>query len=127
MNIYLSALISAVGAMVVGFLFYGLFFKSAASQNTNHTPTAIVMSIIGIYIACLGFTVLYTNTTFAIDTPAMLRGLYLGLLTGVTLFAIPLYTDQGYLAPKSDALWVVLMNWVVSFAVVGLLTGLLVH
>jgi hypothetical protein len=51
------------------------------------------------------------------------RGLTLGLLMGFGGFAFPLFADVGFLKAKQEAVTAVLLNWVLSFVVIGLVVG----
>lgn len=123
--LFLTALMSTIATLIMGYLFYGHFFKDLVKDIPRHKPFRLIISLLAIYITCLSFAILYLNVTFATGVPSGLRGLYLGLFTSVSFFAIPLYIDSTYLRAKSTHVWLVLTNWIASFAIVGLTTGLM--
>lgn len=125
MNIYLQALIGLIAVFAVGFVFYGVIFKEALKDSSPApTPSHLGMAVVGVYLVAYFFIQLFGHTYFA-DTTSIQKGLYLGLLTGVAFFVIPLFTDSSFLKPKSEALYALLFNWLVSFIVLGLVVGFL--
>ncbi len=125
MNQFLVALIGLLVILSVGFVFYGLIFKDLIKNVPHPAPSRIVIGMVAMYIVALAFTVLFRNITFAEGTSGMLRGLYLGLFVGVPFLALPLLADGQYLQTKSSALWLVVTNWVVALAVLGIVAGAL--
>lgn len=125
MNHYLLALIGLGVQLVVGFFVYGLFFKeSLAATRVALTPTRTVTASIGMYIVAYLFVALFDNVLFP-GAIGMLKGLYLGVLVGVTGFLLPLRLDSGWLGANAVALRAVVTNWMVTFIILGLVVGAL--
>jgi hypothetical protein len=124
MNEYLVALIGLLTVFIVGFLMYGVFMKEMLKGNeVKLTAMRFVVAAIGMYVIGLAFTVLYNDVNFASGVTGITKGLYLGLLVGVPFFAVPFFADGPYLKGKDNVLWAVLINWVVAFAVLGIVVG----
>jgi hypothetical protein len=126
MNQYLLALIGVIGALAVGYLFYGLLFKDVMKvEKAEFVPSTVAISLVAMYLSVLAFIMLYNDVTFNDSTAGAMKGLQLGLMAGIGLFGLPLFADRGWLNTSSQRVWVVLVNWVVTFAVVGLIVGAL--
>ncbi len=126
MNQYLVALIGLLVVFVVGALVYGVFFKEAVKSNAvKLTGGRFVVAAIGMYLIALAFTVLFNDISFASGVTGAVKGLYLGLLVGIPLFALPLYADSPYFKADNSVTWAVIVNWVLAFAVLGLVVGAL--
>lgn len=126
MNIYLVALLGLLAVFIVGFLMYGVLLKgSVAGNDVKLTLGRFIVAGIGMYVIALAFSVLYNNMSFANGAEGVTKGLYLGLLVGVPFFAVPFFADAPYLKGKDSVMWAVLVNWVVAFAVLGVVVGAL--
>ncbi len=127
-NVYIIALIGVIAILTVGYLTYGLVFKSALSGNeAPHTTTHLVGSIIGMYIIALIFTVLYKDVIFYSGITGVMKGLYLGLMVGLAGFALPLMIDGAYLKANAQHLRVLTTNWLAAFILLGIVVGLIVN
>ena len=124
MNQYLAAIIGLLVIFVVGFLFYGVFFKQTLKgHEVQLTFPRFIVAAIGMYLIALAFIVLYKDMNFASQVTGATKGLYLGLLVGVPFFAIPVFADGGYFKASDSVVWSVIANWVVALAVMGLVLG----
>ncbi len=127
MSHYLVALIGLVAVFIVGFLSYGVLFKESLKDHAvSLTPTRMVIAAVGMYLLALAFTVLYQDVNFVNGVSGVMKGLYLGLLVGVAFFAIPFFADSPHLKAPNTVAWAVLVNWVLAFAVLGLVVGFLI-
>jgi hypothetical protein len=127
MNIYLLALIGLIVVFAVGYIFYGAIYKNALSDGeaTKMEMGHIAQAAVALYISSLAFIYLYDMVTFDNGAAGVTKGLYLGLLVGVGLFALPLYTDSPFFKAREKSVMAVLVNWVVAFAVLGIVVGFL--
>jgi hypothetical protein len=126
MHPLLLAFILVIAMLVVGFVVYGLIFKNALAGTTPALNAGrVIGAAIAMYITALTFIALYNDITFASGSIGINKGFYLGLILGIPIFALPLFTDHDYFATKNEAVWAVMINWIFSFAVMGILVGLL--
>lgn len=123
MNQYLLALLGFIIMLVVGFFFYGLFFKDLTKEAVKPTTGRLAVSLIAMYLVALAYTIVYRNITFASNVDGAIRGLYLGLLLSVPFLGLPLLIDGFYLKTKDNLIWLIVLNWIVSFALLGVLVG----
>lgn len=123
MNTYLLALIALVAAFAVGFCIYGQLFKGPlGTAGEKLDTTHLAVASVTIYLSALAFIYLYDHITFG-DYTGAAKGVTLGLLVGIGLFALPLFADSGFLKPDKDAQLAVTLNWILSFVVMGLVVG----
>ena len=123
MNEYLMALIGLLAIFIVGVVCYGLLFKGMIGENAVQlTPVRFLIAGIGMYVIAWAFIMLFNNYD-AGDATSVMKGLQLGLLVGIPFFAIPLFADAPYFKPKMNMEWYVIANWVISFAVLGMVVG----
>lgn len=126
MNQYLVALIGLVVILFVGFVMYGLIFKQRLSDATQPQSIGrIISSAVGMYFIALIFTVLYNDVIFASGATGIIKGLYLGLMVGLSGLMIPMLIDAGYLRSDKGHVNALVTNWVVAFIVLGLVTGII--
>ncbi len=123
MNAYILALIALVAAFAVGFVVYGQLFKGPLNTvGEKIDPMHLTLTSILVYLSALGF--IYVFDHFAINNMSTIgRGVVLGLIVGIGFFAFPLVADGGFLKSPKDAQIAVILNWVVSFFVVGAVVG----
>lgn len=124
MSLFITALLGLIAMLAVGFIFYGFAFKDLSKDTAKPSTTKLTLSLAAMYVTALAFTILYLNINFASNLPNIIRGLFLGLFVSVPFLAIPLVADSAYLKTKDNLLWLVVMNWIVSFAVLGAVVGL---
>jgi len=123
MNAYLLALIAVIAAFAVGYVIYGQLFKGPLGVSEEKMDmTHIAMATIMIYISCLTFIYLFDH--FAIEgITGVTKGVVLGMIAGIGMFALPLWSDAGFFKAKKEAQTAVVLNWVLSFIVVGVVVG----
>lgn len=123
MNEWLLALIGLLAMFVVGVIVYGGLFKAMVGDNAvKLTPTRFIIAAIGMYVIAYAFIMLMKNVELG-DATGVMKGLQLGLLIGIPFFAIPLFADAPYFKGKMNIEWAVIINWVLSFAVLGMVVG----
>jgi len=127
MNPYLLAILGLLGIFIVGVLCYGVFFKGFLAENTvKLTPVRFVVAGIGMYVISLAFIYLF-NMTNVMDLTGVSKGLALALLVGVPFMAVPIFADAPYFkSNKMGMEWVLIVNWLLSFLVLGLIVGALI-
>jgi hypothetical protein len=126
MNTYLLALLGLLAVFIVGIICYGLLFKGTVGENAvKLTPGRFVVAGIGMYVISLAFIALFNDMNFASNVTGAMKGLYLGLLVGVAFLMVPLFADAPYFKSRDGVVWAVIINWVLSFAVLGLVVGTL--
>lgn len=126
MNQYLVALIGLLVVFIVGSLTYGVLFKEQLKDDAlKLTLPRFIVAGIGMYLIGWAFTVLYNAVTFSSGATGPMKGLYLGLLIGIPFFAVPLFADAPYFKGKDSTAWAIITNWVLAFAVLGLVVGYL--
>lgn len=126
-NQYLVALIGVLVLIGTGWVFFGLLFKDALKDHAVPlTASRFVQAGITTYLLTLAMTVLFNDVEFASGVTGAMKGLYLGLLVGIPFFAIPLFNDSPYFRTKDSVVWIVLANWVVALALLGLVIGWLI-
>lgn len=127
MNTYVLALIGLLAVFIVGVIVYGVLFKaSLKGDDVKLTLPRFIVAGIGMYVISLAFIWLYNAVSFTTGVEGVTKGLYLGLLVGVAFFMIPFFADAPYLKGKDSVMWTVIINWVLSFAVLGMVVGALV-
>jgi hypothetical protein len=123
MNMYVLAFIALIFAFAVGFVVYGQIFKGPlGTADEKIDPMHLGIATVTIYLSCLAFIYLFDHTTMGTMT-GVSKGVSLGLITGIGIFALPLIADAGFFRAKKEALQAVSLNWIVSFAVIGLVVG----
>ena len=124
MNMYLLALISVIVAFAVGFVVYGQLFKTQlGTAGEKLDPMHLAMTTAMVYLASLAFIYVFDHFSVSGLTGGM-KGLTLGLLLGVGIFAMPLFADSGFFKAKMEVTTAVVLNWIVSFALVGIVVGM---
>lgn len=123
MNVYLLALISVIAAFAVGFVIYGQLFQGplgtkGEKMDTNH----ILMATIMLYVSSLAFIYLFNHFTIE-GYEGITKGVVLGLIAGIGMFALPLWMDAGFFKGSKDAKTAVILNWILSFIVIGVVVG----
>lgn len=122
MNTYLLALISLIAAFAVGFVVYGQIFQGPLeTKGEKIDPAHLLVTSILVYLSSLAFIYLFDH--FNVDMSGVTKGVVLGLLVGIGAFAFPIIADGGFFKAKKEALTAVTANWVISFALIGLLVG----
>lgn len=123
MNIWLLALLGTFAMMVVSLICYGVLFKSMMeSHQTGMTGQRLVTTVIGMYILSYAFIQLFNSVDLA-DVSQVIKGFELGLMAGIPFFALPLFIDAPRLQAKPNSEWLLIVNWVFCFVVLGLLVG----
>ena len=124
MNAYLLALVGVIAILVVGFLIYGVLFKDRLKDAMEPmTPMRLVVAFVGMYLISWVLTVLFKDITFVDGATGVMKGLELGLAVGIFGFALPLFIDSSYLKSKMVLVQTVIINWVLAFAVLGMVIG----
>ncbi len=128
MNEFVLALIGLLAMFVVGVICYGALFKgSLGDENTvKLTPVRFAIAGVGMYVIALAFIMLYKKVDFGADVTGVMKGLQLGLYIGIPFFLIPLFADAPYFRAKPGVEWAVIINWVLSFVVLGIVVGALI-
>lgn len=126
MNEWLLALIGLLAMFVVGVICYGMLFKGFVGENAVKlsVPRFLVAGV-GMYVIAYAFIMLFKNVTLG-DADGLMKGLQLGLMIGIPFFAIPLFADAPYFKGKANIEWAVIINWVLAFAVLGMVVGALI-
>lgn len=128
MNEFILALIGLLVLFVVGIICYGALFKNSLGDENvvKLTPVRFVTAGVGMYIISLAFIMLYKKLDFGADVTGSMKGLQLGLYIGIPFFLIPLFIDAPYFKARPGMEWAVIINWVLSFALLGVVVGALV-
>lgn len=122
MNEFLLAVVGLLAMFIVGVICYGVIFKASVGDNAvKLTPTRFVIAAIGMYVIAFAFIRLFGMVTM--DASGVMKGLQLGLMVGIPFFMIPLFADAPYFKGKAGVEWAVIINWVFSFAVLGMVVG----
>lgn len=127
MNIYLFALIGLIAMSSVGYVMFGQLYKEVFADEDHSKPDMkqLAMVLVAMFLISLGFASLYSGFEFSytLNLNNMMKGLYLGLIFAAAGFALPLMIDGQHFMPKPGKLTAVIVNWVASFIVLGLLAG----
>ncbi len=129
MNIWLLALVETVVILAVGYIFYGQLYKEALGSGSKKADsTGIVTSIIGMYVFSWAFAYLYRTidpSSLVINSSSSaMAGLVFGLFIGLLMFGLPIFIDRVWLKNPAGVK-AVSINWIVAFAVLGLIVGML--
>jgi hypothetical protein len=119
------ALIGLLVVFIVGSVFYRFAANKSVKQNKVplNLPRFIVAGI-GMYVIALSTIYLYQNLTLGSMT-GLSKGLTLGLILGVVVWGLPFFADADYLKGDGASKWTVLFNWIVAYAALGAIIGLI--
>ena len=126
MNPYLLGVLGLLGIFIVGVVCYGFLFKSFLQGHEEKLSLGrFAVAGAGMYVISLAFIYLFKNTS-VMNTSGVMKGIELALLIGVPFMAIPIFADAPYFkSNKAGIEWTLIVNWLVSFVVLGIIVGAL--
>ena len=127
MNDYVLAILGLLGIFIVGVICYGFLFKGFVGDKNEVKLTVgrFLVAGVGMYVVSLIFIYLFRHVTIGTMT-GVAKGVDLGLLAGVGFMAIPIFADAPYFkSGKMGIEWAVIVNWLLSFVVLGIIVGAL--
>ena len=123
---WLAVLVAVVAMQVVGFLWYGpLFSKTwlAASGKTREdvgaNSTPIIVSIIASVLSAVALAIILTMS----DTPDLVSGIKIGLLTSIGLVAASVVVQGSYEDRNPTLTWLYCGFLIVSLTAMGAIIG----
>jgi hypothetical protein len=124
MNSILLSIIGLLAIFIAGVITYGVLGKGYIGEDSvKLTPGRFVIAAIGMFVIAYAFQYLFKNVTLG-DASGVTKGIELGLLVSVPFFAVPLFADAPYFKAKSGVEWVVILNWILSFVLLGIVVGI---
>jgi len=126
MNPYLLGVLGLLGIFIVGALCYGVLFKGfLQGHEVKLSLGRFLVAGVGMYVISLAFIYLF-NMTSVMNTTGVMKGIELALLIGVPFMVVPIFADAPYFkSDKTGIEWVVIVNWLLSFIVLGIIVGAL--
>lgn len=123
MNIWVLSLICTAAMTAVGYVTYGLLNKSSLAAVVPADSRHMIKSAVAMYLISYMFIVLYNAIIFSSGVQGIVKGLFVGIMIGLTGFVLPYIIDSRWTSANPSAAKAVSLNWLATFIVVGLIVG----